>query len=58
VGLAHVDLKDAFEIFACIDNPGFQGELLLSVQLASCFHLPVDFSFGSLSGLAFASASR
>ena len=57
MGPAHVDLKDAFEIFACIGNPGFQGELFLRVGLASYLYVLVDFSFGSSSGLVVASAS-
>jgi len=37
VGPAHVGLKDTFEVFACIGDPGFQRELLLAVQLNLSF---------------------
>ena len=33
----HVDLKDTFEVFPCIGNPHFQGEMLLPAQYSLVF---------------------
>jgi len=51
LGPAHVDLEDTFKVFACIGNPGFQGELLLVIQYIPVFPSSVRFLFWQFGGV-------